>query len=237
MIYYLFDWLDKTFDLPGAGVFQYISFRTAMAAMLSLFMSLIIGKYLIKVLRKKQIGEDIRDLGLEGQMQKKGTPTMGGIIILLSILIPVLLFNKLNNIYIILMIITTVWLGLLGFIDDYIKVFKKDKAGMSSKMKLAGQSILGLVVGLVLFFHPDVVIKEKNTDRNFMNTEEVFRVENSAHENTYKAAETTKSTKTTIPFFKNNEFDYAILLKWIGDDYHVHQNQKTVIYPCIFDPK
>ena len=219
MFYYLFDWLDKTFDLPGAGVFQYISFRTAMAALLSLFLSLIIGKYLIKMLQKKQIGEDIRDLGLEGQMQKKGTPTMGGIIILLSILIPVLLFNKLNNIYIILMIVTTVWLGLLGFVDDYIKVFKKDKKGMSSKVKLAGQAVLGLFIGLVLFFHPDVVIKEKNADSNFVKTEEVFRVENSAEGNTYKATEMTKSTKTTIPFFKNNELDYAVLLKWIGDDY------------------
>lgn len=219
MFYYLFDWLDKTFDMPGAGVFQYISFRTAMAAILSLFMSLIIGKYLIKYLKKKQIGEDIRDLGLEGQMQKKGTPTMGGIIILLSILVPVLLFNKLDNIYIILMVITTVWLGLLGFIDDYIKVAKKNKGGMSSKVKLIGQSILGLFIGLVLFFSPDVVIKEKVSESPVVKTEEVFRVENSSNGEQSKAAEFTKSTKTTIPFFKNNELDYAGLLKWLGDGY------------------
>lgn len=219
MFYYLFDWLDKTFNIPGTGVFQYISFRTAMAALVSLFMSLIIGKCLIKYLKKKQIGEDVRDLGLEGQMQKKGTPTMGGIIILLSILVPVLLFNKLDNIYIILMIVTTVWLGLLGFIDDYIKVAKKDKGGISSKVKLIGQSMLGLFIGLVLFFNPNVVIKEKVPESPVVKTEEVFRVENSSDENGNKAAEFTKSTKTTIPFFKNNELDYAGLLKWLSDDY------------------
>ncbi len=219
MFYYLFDWLDKTFNIPGTGVFQYISFRTAMAALVSLFMSLIIGKYLIKYLKKKQIGEDIRDLGLEGQMQKKGTPTMGGIIILLSILVPVLLFNKLDNIYIILMIVATVWLGLLGFIDDYIKVAKKNKNGISSKVKLIGQSILGLFIGLVLFFNPNVVIKEKNSDPSVIKTEEVFRVENSSDESGNKVAKFTKSTKTTIPFFKNNELDYTGLLKWLGDGY------------------
>ncbi len=219
MFYYLFNWLDKTFNIPGAGVFQYISFRTAMAGLVSLFLSLIIGKYVIRLLQKKQIGEDIRDLGLEGQIQKKGTPTMGGIIILFSILVPVLLFNKLDNIYIILMIITTIWLGLLGFIDDYIKVAKKNKGGISSKVKLIGQSILGLVVGLVLFFNPNVVIKEKLPDSNFVKTEEVFRVENSSDGEKTKTAKFTKSTKTTIPFFKNNEFDYASLLKWLGDGY------------------
>ncbi|MDR0368619.1 MAG: phospho-N-acetylmuramoyl-pentapeptide-transferase [Bacteroidales bacterium] len=216
MFYYLFDWLDKTFDIPGTGVFQYISFRTAMAALVSLFMSLIIGKYLIKYLKKRQIGEDIRDLGLEGQMQKKGTPTMGGIIILLSILVPVLLFNKLDNIYIILMIITTVWLGMLGFIDDYIKVVKKNKSGISSKIKLAGQALLGLFIGLVLFFSPDVVIKERISEDAVVKTEEVFRVENSSDSEKTKSATYTKSTKTTIPFFKNNELDYAA---WLGQGY------------------
>ena len=220
MLYYLFNWIDKTFNIPGTGVFQYISFRTAVAAMLSLFMSLIIGKYLIRYLQKKQIGEDIRDLGLEGQMQKKGTPTMGGIIILLSILVPVLLFNKLDNIYIILMLISTVWLGLLGFIDDYIKVAKKNKAGMSSKVKLLGQCILGLIVGLTLFFHTDSVILEKEAiAHSAINKEEVFKVENQGDVKTTKRVEITKSTKTSIPFVKNNEFDYAVLLKWVGDDY------------------
>lgn len=221
MLYYLFNWLDKVFNLPGAGVFQYISFRTAMAGLLSLFLSMIIGKYVIKMLQKNQIGEEIRDLGLEGQMQKKGTPTMGGIIILFSILIPVLLFNKLDNIYIILMVVTTIWLGLLGFMDDYIKVKKHDKAGLSAKAKLCGQATLGLCVGLVLFFHPDVVIKEKCSQPNYVNTENVFKIENNPNKGTtgYECVQAEKSTKTTIPFFKNNEFDYAVLLKWTGNDY------------------
>jgi phospho-N-acetylmuramoyl-pentapeptide-transferase len=219
MFYYFFNWLHQAFDIPGGRLFEYISFRTAMAGLLSLLLSLISGKYVIKILQKKQIGEEIRNLGLQGQMEKKGTPTMGGIIILFSILIPVLLFNKLNNIYIILMIITTVWLGLLGFIDDYIKVAKKNKAGMSSKMKLLGQCVLGLIVGLTLFFHPDSVILEKEAIRSSINKEEVFRVENKGDMKTTKRVEIHKSTKTTIPFVKNNEFDYAVLLKWVGDGY------------------
>ena len=219
MLYHLINWLRQTFDIPGGRLFEYISFRTAMAGLLSLFLSIIIGKYVIKILQKKQIGEEIRDLGLSGQMEKKGTPTMGGIIILFSILIPVLLFNKLNNMYIILMIATTAWLGLLGFLDDYIKLVKKNKNGLPSKIKLLGQSLLGLAVGLVLFFHPDVVIKEKEPNPDYVKTEEVFRVENSPIVDKYKQVEITKSTKTTIPFVKNNEFDYAILLKWVGDDY------------------
>ena len=254
MIYYLFDWLDKSFNIPGTGVFHYISFRTAMAGLLSLFLSLIIGKYVIRILKKKQIGEDIRDLGLSGQMEKKGTPTMGGIIILFSILIPVLLFNKLNNIYIILMIATTVWLGVLGFIDDYIKVVKKDKSGLSSKLKLAGQSVLGLAVGLVLFFHPDVVINEKIAAPNYMKTEEVLRIGNFESGDNgdirdlgdkgekVKSGESRRddtlltvgfnlrSTKTTIPFIKNNEFDYSVLLKWVGGDY---QKWSWIIYVLV----
>jgi len=219
MFYHFFNWLRQAFDIPGVRLFEYISSRTAMAGLLSLFLSLIIGKYVIRILQKKQIGEEIRNLGLQGQMEKKGTPTMGGIIILFSILIPVLLFNKLDNIYIILMIITTVWLGLLGFIDDYIKVAKKNKAGMSSGMKLLGQCVLGLIVGLTLFFHPDSVILEKNTLNASVSTEEVFRVENQGDVKNTKRVELHKSTKTTIPFVKNNEFDYAVLLKWLGDGY------------------
>jgi phospho-N-acetylmuramoyl-pentapeptide-transferase len=182
---------------------------------------MIIGKYIIHFLQKKQIGEEIRNLGLAGQMEKKGTPTMGGIIILSSILISVLLFNQLNNIYILLMVFTTVWLGVLGFMDDYIKVFKKNKQGLSSKMKLIGQSILGLVVALVLFFHPDVVIKEKCDTQTYVQTQSVFQVENSSAKgaNAYECVEATKSTKTTIPFVKNNEFDYSVLLKWLGNGY------------------
>ena len=219
MFYYLFNWLNKEFNFPGGRLFEYISFRTAMAGLLSLFLSLIIGKYVIRILQKKQIGEEIRNLGLQGQMEKKGTPTMGGIIILFSILIPVFLFNKLNNIYIILMLVTTIWLGLLGFVDDYIKVVKKNKAGLSSKMKLTGQCVLGLFVGLTLFFHPDSVILEKDAIRSSINKEEVFRVENKGDVKKSKRVEIHKSTKTTIPFVKNNEFDYAVLLKWTGKNY------------------
>ena len=219
MFYYLFNWLHRTFDIPGGRLFEYISFRTAMAGLLSLLLSLIIGKYVIRFLQKKQIGEEIRNLGLQGQMEKKGTPTMGGIIILFSILIPVFLFNKLDNIYIILMIITTIWLGLLGFIDDYIKVIKKNKAGISSKMKLLGQCVLGLIVGLTLFFHHDSVILKKTPMKSSINKEEVFRVENQGDIKNTKRIEIHKSTKTTIPFVKNNEFDYAVLLKWMGDGY------------------
>ena len=183
MLYYLFDWLDKSFDFPGAGVFQYISFRAGMSIITSLLMLLILGKPFIKWLRKKQIGETVRDLNLDGQKQKAGTPTMGGIIILASIIIPTLLFAKLDNIYVLIMLFTTIWLGLIGFIDDYIKVFKKNKQGLSGKYKVIGQVILGLAVGLLIMFHPDI----------------------------------TGTTETTIPFFKNNELDYAKIITWMGD--------------------
>ena len=219
MLYYLFDWLHQ-YNFPGAGMFQYISFRAAAAIVLSLFISLIIGKGVIKKLKKAQIGETVRDLGLEGQMQKKGTPTMGGIIIIASIIIPVLLINKLDNIYIILMIFTTLWLGCLGFADDYIKVFKKNKNGLSGKKKLIGQVILGLIVGIVMCFHPDVVIKEKSTAENKKaETVEVMNYDKTSHtSSTFSEIPAQhNSTKTTIPFVKNNEFDYAWLTNWTGD--------------------
>ena len=201
-------------------MFQYISFRAALAIVLSLFISLIIGKSVIKKLQKAQIGETIRDLGLEGQLQKKGTPTMGGIIIIASIIIPVLLVNKLDNIYIILMIFTTLWLGCLGFADDYIKVFKKNKKGLSGKKKLIGQIILGLIVGIVMCFHPDVVIKEKNSVENKqVETTEVINNDIANHNTSVfsRIPAQHNSTKTTIPFVKNNEFDYAWLTNWTGD--------------------
>ena len=219
MLYYLFDWLHQ-YNFPGAGMFQYISFRAAAAIVLSLFISLIIGRSVIKKLQKAQIGETVRDLGLEGQLQKKGTPTMGGLIIIASIIVPVLLVTKLNNIYVILMIFTTLWLGCLGFADDYIKVFKKNKEGLSGKKKLIGQIVLGLIVGIVMCFHPDVIIKEKNSTVN-------KKVETTEVISTGEANQTTSvfskipaqhnSTKTTIPFVKNNEFDYAWLTNWTGD--------------------
>ena len=181
MLYYLFDYLQQ-FDIPGAGVFQYVTFRAAMAVILSLYLSIVVGKRVILKLKKQQIGEDIRDLGLEGQMQKKGTPTMGGIIIISSIIIPVLLLAKLANPYIIIMLVTTVWLGALGFADDYIKVFRKDKEGMHGKFKVIGQVGLGLIVALSLYFINDGA-----------------------------------DIKTTIPFFKGNEFNYMWLTAWAGD--------------------
>ncbi|PKP27415.1 MAG: phospho-N-acetylmuramoyl-pentapeptide-transferase [Bacteroidetes bacterium HGW-Bacteroidetes-19] len=220
MLYYLFDWLDK-FNFPGAGLFQYISFRAAAAIILSLVITMIFGKKIIDLLRKKQIGETIRDLGLTGQVEKKGTPTMGGIIIITSILIPVLLLTKLNNIYIILMIFSTLWLGALGFWDDYVKVFKKNKEGISGKKKLIGQIILGLIVGVVLCFHPDVVIKEKVlTQKNVLiNKEHAFSIENvSQTNNVFSGSKAEQSTKTTIPFVKNNQFDYAWFSKLFGDN-------------------
>ena len=217
MLYYLFDWLDKAFDFPGAGVFQYISFRTAMAVITSLIITVIFGKPLIKYLKKKQIGETVRDLGLEGQKQKEGTPTMGGLIILSAILIPTLLFAKIDNIYIIVMMITTIWLGLLGFLDDYIKVFKKNKEGLPGKYKILGQVCLGLFVGLVIMFHPDITIKERKSVETYIETHNVNIDKNYNKAKQEFTEQPVKSTKTTIPFVKDNEFDYAKLVTWMGD--------------------
>jgi phospho-N-acetylmuramoyl-pentapeptide-transferase len=220
MLYYFFEWLQQ-YNIPGAGLFQYISFRAAAAIILSLLISIIFGKKMIRLLQRKQIGEEVRDLGLEGQLSKKGTPTMGGIIIIASILIPVLLVNKLDNIYVLLMIFTTLWLGTIGFIDDYIKVFKKNKAGLSGKKKLLGQIILGFIVGMVICFHPDVVIKEKKQDVQsvMMHSEFAFNIENVNKTHTvFTDSKAEHSTKTTIPFFKNNQFDYAVLTRWLGDE-------------------
>jgi phospho-N-acetylmuramoyl-pentapeptide-transferase len=170
MFYYLFTYLDKAFNLPGAGVFQYISFRAAAAVITSLIISLLFGKRLINLLVRRQIGETIRDLGLQGQAEKKGTPTMGGLIILSAILIPTLLFAKLDNIYVILMIFTTVWLGFIGFLDDYIKVFKKNKKGLAGKFKIFGQIILGLVIGLTMHFSESIMIREKVSEVKLIQT-------------------------------------------------------------------
>jgi len=216
MLYYLFKYLNQL-DFPGAGMFEYISFRAALAIMTSLFIATVFGKKIIQLLQKQQIGEVVRDLGLAGQMEKKGTPTMGGIIIILSILVPVLLFAKLDNIYILLMIITTIWLGFIGFIDDYIKVFKKDKAGLSGKFKIAGQIGLGLIVGLTLYISDDVVVREKITaDEIGTQTEMVDEGFSFIAPGTTRLTKDVKSTKTTIPFFKNNEFDYEYLVAFGG---------------------
>lgn len=212
MLYYLFEYLDGL-DFPGAGVFQYISFRAAMAVFTSLIISMLFGKRLIDYLRYKQVGETVRDLGLEGQIQKQGTPTMGGIIIIAAILIPTLLFAKLQNIYIILMIVSTIWLGAIGFIDDYIKVFKKNKKGLAGKFKVIGQIGIGLIVGSVLYFHEDVKIKEKVPIDPEMNYEKLVENDEAAicDDGKYYWDETS-SLKTTIPFVKNNEFNYSWIL-------------------------
>lgn len=215
MLYYLFTYLDRQFDIPGAGVFQYISFRTAMAVILSLFITTVYGSRLIKILRAKQVGETVRNLGLEGQMNKQGTPTMGGIIILLGILIPTLLFAKLENIYIILMLVTTVWMGVIGFIDDYIKVFKKDKEGLAGRFKIMGQVGLALIVGWTMYFHPAIVVREQVT----LPATADAPLEVHKKGNEYYFTQNLKSTKTNVPFYKNNEFDYAKVLSVFGKEY------------------
>lgn len=214
MLYYLFEYLDKNLDIPGTGVFQYITFRSALAVMLSLLISTVFGKRIINFLRNQQVGETVRELGLEGQNEKAGTPTMGGLIIIMATLIPVVLLTKLDNIYIVLLIVTTLWMGTIGFIDDYIKIFKKDKQGLKGGFKVIGQVGLGLIVGSVLYFHPGVTVRD---DANSKNTN-VYATENTGTVITQPDLEE-KSTLTTIPFFKNNEFDYAELLAWTGDNY------------------
>lgn len=210
MFYYLFTYLEQAYDFPGAGVFQFITFRAAMAVIASLIISLLFGKRIINLLQAKQVGESVRDLGLEGQKAKAGTPTMGGLLIIAGIVIPTLLFARLDNIYIILLLITTVWMGIIGFVDDYIKVFKKDKKGLRGQFKVIGQVSLGLIVGSILYFNEGVTIKEK------IKTPAAV-AEQSGGLPQYGAE--VKSSKTTIPFFKNNEFDYAYPLRWIGDNY------------------
>jgi phospho-N-acetylmuramoyl-pentapeptide-transferase len=208
MLYYLFDFLNQTYDLPGAGVFQYITFRAAMAVITSLLISMVFGKRLIDRLHRLQVGETVRDLGLEGQQEKSGTPTMGGIIILMAIVFPTLLWAKLDNIYIILMLVSTLWMGSIGFVDDYIKVFKKDKKGLRGIFKVIGQVGLGIIVGATLYFHPEVTIKEQLP---------VVQTEQFESANRPSYGDAVKSTKTTIPFFKDNEFDYAYFTNWMGD--------------------
>ena len=210
MLYYFFEYLNKVLNVPGTGVFQYITFRSALALILSLLISTIFGKRIINFLRNQQVGETVRELGLEGQTQKAGTPTMGGLIIIIATLIPVLLLTKLNNIYIILLIVTTLWMGTIGFIDDYIKIFKKDKEGLKGIFKVIGQVGLGLIVGSVLYLHPGVTVRKEMKDKvSLTQTENVI----------HQAPIEEKSTATTIPFFKNNEFDYAQLLAWTGEGY------------------
>lgn len=213
MLYYLFTWLQENLHIPGAGLFQYISFRTAMAVIVSLIITTVYGSRLIRLLHKKQVGETIRDLGLEGEKKKQGTPTMGGLIIIAGILIPTLLFAKLDNIYVIIMIITTFWMGAIGFLDDYIKVFRKNKEGLAGRFKVIGQVGLGTLIAITMYFHPDIVVREQVTNPTSSKPVEVV-INPQTGEKTY--AENVKSTKTNIPFYKNNEFDYSKVLDVIG---------------------
>lgn len=214
MLYYLFDYLDAL-DMPGAGLFQYISFRAGLAAFFSLLITITFGKTLIGFLRKKQVGEDIRDLGLEGQIQKKGTPTMGGLIIIAAILLPSLLLARLDNIYVILLIVSTCWLGLIGFLDDYIKVFKKNKEGLAGRFKIVGQVGIGIIVGLTLYFHEDVVIREVSSEQL-----PAFQMEDFDRGIDERVVYTDiKSMRTTVPFVKDNELDYSKILPFIPQEY------------------
>jgi phospho-N-acetylmuramoyl-pentapeptide-transferase len=231
MLYYLFEYLDKTFNIPGAGVFQFITFRAAMAVIVSLIISAVFGKRIIAMLLRKQVGETVRDLGLDGQLEKQGTPTMGGIIILGSIIIPTLLFAKLENVYILMMLLVTVGLGLVGFVDDYIKVFKKNKEGLAGKFKIMGQVLIGLIVGSVLYFNKDVKIRDYETiyayelqaDSTAGDLIEVTASNGDRIDAKYLIADGRfyshdgPSMKTTIPFLKNNEFDYSSLLGFLDN--------------------
>ncbi|HNV99350.1 MAG TPA: phospho-N-acetylmuramoyl-pentapeptide-transferase [Chitinophagales bacterium] len=244
MLYYLFQWLDEQYDVPGAGVFQYISFRAGIAVLLSLIISIIIGKRIIKILQRMQIGETVRDLGLEGQLSKKGTPTMGGIIIILALLIPVLLLADLRNIYVLLMLIVTVWMGFIGFLDDYIKVFRKNKEGLRAKFKLLGQVVLGGIVGAVLYFSDDVKLRDYDNIYVYAVDKgepvgrplETYAAQGIRLEGDGQLDSTglhflshdTRSTKSTIPLVKNNEFDYTWLTGWASDD-----TQKW-LFPLVF---
>lgn len=211
MLYFLFEYLEIKYQLPGASLFKYLSFRSALAFILSLMLSIKYGKNIIKFLKRKQIGETVRDLGLKGQKEKSGTPTMGGLIIIIATIIPVLLFSNFKNIYIIILIFTTIWLGFIGFLDDYIKVFKKNKDGLKGKFKIIGQISLGFIIGLTLFYHQDVTVKDQN---KISNIEEIVEY---------------KSTKTTLPFLKDNEFDYSYLTSWTG-----HKSNKLNLIVFVF---
>ena len=214
MLYHFFNYINQNFDFPGSGLFEFISFRAGMAVITSLVITLVFGGRLIKFLQRKQVGESIRDLGLEGQMVKAGTPTMGGVIILAGIIVPTMLFAKLDNIYIQLMLVATVWLGLIGFLDDYIKVFKKNKKGLAGKFKVIGQIGVGIIVGASMYWSDSVTIKSKT----YYNTEILAEQQVSSQETKSYFWEETKSLKTTIPFVKNNEFDYSWLISWISPE-------------------
>lgn len=217
MLYLLFEYLHKHYDFPGLRLFQYLTFRASLSIILSLIITTVYGRRLIDYLHRKQVGETVRNLGLEGQMQKQGTPTMGGIMILLGILIPTLLFANITNVYVILMIITTVWMGVIGFVDDYIKVFKKNKEGLAGRFKVVGQVGLAIIVGLTMFYHPNIVVRQ-TVDEKLVSTSSAPMILRQKGE-TFYYTQDVKSTKTNVPFYKNNEFDYEKVLKFLGDGY------------------
>lgn len=220
MLYHLFEYLNREFDLPGAGLFRFISFRAGLAIMLSLVISLLLGNRIIRSLKRLQIGETVRDLGLEGQKQKEGTPTMGGLIMLLAILVPCLLLARLDNVYIILMVLTTVWMGVIGFVDDYIKIFKKNKQGLKAKFKLFGQIVLGLIVALTMLFHHDVVIRltPEEAARNGYEVMNHVQIHDASVPGEWKDMVYCKSSLTNVPFFKGNQLDYKNLVNFMGDN-------------------
>ncbi|RYG07210.1 MAG: phospho-N-acetylmuramoyl-pentapeptide-transferase [Chitinophagaceae bacterium] len=217
MLYLLFEYLHKHYDFPGLRLFQYLTFRASLSIILSLFITTVYGRRIIDYLHRKQVGDIVRNLGLEGQMQKQGTPTMGGIMILLGILIPTLLFANITNIYVILMIITTVWMGVIGFIDDYIKVFKKNKEGLAGRFKVVGQVGLAIIVGLTMFYHPNIVVRQTVDETSISKSAAPMVLRKKGE--SYYYTQDVKSTVTNMPFYKNNEFDYAKVLKFLGQDY------------------
>ncbi len=218
MLYLLFEYLHKHYDFPGLRLFQYITFRSSMSIILSLFITTVYGRRIIDYLHRKQVGETVRNLGLEGQLQKQGTPTMGGIMILLGILVPTLLFADLTNVYVILMIITTLWMGAIGFIDDYIKVFRKNKEGLAGRFKIVGQVGLAIIVGVTMYFHPNILVRETVADMQVQSESSAPMVLRKKGEQYYYTQDV-KSTKTNVPFYKNNEFDYSKVLKFTGEGY------------------
>lgn len=222
MLYLLFEYLHKHYDFPGLRLFQYLTFRSSLSIILSLIITTVYGRRIIDYLRLKQVGETVRNLGLEGQMQKQGTPTMGGVMILMGILIPTILFANITNIYVILMIVTTLWMGAIGFLDDYIKVFKKNKEGLAGRFKVVGQVGLAIIVGFTMYFHPNIVVRQTVDETTKIDT---AKVQNAApmvlrkKGEAYYYTQDVKSTKTNIPFYKNNEFDYAKVVKFLGEGY------------------
>ncbi|WP_316817483.1 phospho-N-acetylmuramoyl-pentapeptide-transferase [Pedobacter nyackensis] len=232
MLYYLFEYLNQHYDFPGLRLFQYITFRTSLAVIISLIITTVYGRRLINYLQKMQVGETVRNLGLEGQMQKQGTPTMGGIIILLGILVPTLLLANLTNIYVILMIVTTIWMGVIGFVDDYIKVFRKNKEGLAGRFKIVGQVGLALIIGWTMYFNPNIVVRQTVDEASVSKAATVPMVLRQKGESFYYTQDV-KSTLTNVPFYKNNEFDYAKVLKFLGPGYEKYAVLVFLIFVVI----